>query len=103
MAARLEAGGIIKPHHDKHPSFHYGHRIHIPIVTNPRVRFMIDGRPQKMSIGEVYEINNQKKHSVMNKGSEGRINFIFDYIPLIKSVAETQSSIARSAHHRATT
>ena len=35
MAARLEAGGIIKPHHDGHPSFHYGHRIHIPIYTNP--------------------------------------------------------------------
>ena len=81
MAARLQAGGIIKPHHDAHPSFHYGHRIHIPIYTNPRVRFMIDGRPQTMLVGSVYEINNQKKHSVMNKGSEGRINFIFDYIP----------------------
>ena len=84
MAARLEAGGVIKPHHDKHPSFHYGHRIHIPIYTNPRVRFMIDGRPQKMIVGNVYEINNQKKHSVMNKGDEGRINFIFDYIPPTK-------------------
>ena len=42
---------------------------------------MIDGRAQKMAIGRVYEINNQKKHSVMNKGAEGRINFIFDYIP----------------------
>jgi hypothetical protein len=81
MAARLDAGGIIKPHHDAHPSFHYGHRIHIPIYTNPRVRFMIDGRPQTMQLGKAYEINNQKKHSVMNKGSEGRINFIFDYIP----------------------
>ena len=81
MAARLEAGGIIKPHHDKHPSFHAGHRIHIPIYTNPRVRFMIDGRAQKMAIGRVYEINNQRKPSVMNKGEEGRINFIFDYIP----------------------
>ena len=81
MAARLQAGGIIKPHNDKHPSFHYGHRIHIPIYTNSRVRFMIDGRPQQMQIGEVYEINNQKQHSVMNKGTEGRINFIFDYIP----------------------
>jgi len=81
MAARLSAGGVIKPHHDKHPSFHYGHRIHIPIYTNPRVRFMIDGRPQRMQVGQVYEINNQKRHSVMNKGSEGRINFIFDYIP----------------------
>lgn len=81
MAARLEAGGFIKPHTDKHPSFHHGHRIHIPIYSNPRVRFMIDGRPQKMAIGHVYEINNQRQHSVMNKGSEGRINFIFDYIP----------------------
>jgi hypothetical protein len=84
MAARLEAGGIIKPHTDNHPSFHFGHRIHIPIYTNSRVRFMIDGRPQKMPIGHVYEINNQKQHSVMNKGSEGRINFIFDYIPPTK-------------------
>ncbi|MEH6635300.1 MAG: aspartyl/asparaginyl beta-hydroxylase domain-containing protein [Halioglobus sp.] len=81
MAARLEAGGIIKPHRDKHPSFHYGHRIHIPISTNPRVRFMIDGRPYKMQVGTVYEINNQEQHSVMNKGKEGRINFIFDYVP----------------------
>ena len=81
MAARLASGGIIKPHRDKHPSFHYGHRIHIPIVTNPRVRFMIDGRPYRMEVGKVYEINNQMQHSVMNKGGEGRINFIFDYVP----------------------
>jgi hypothetical protein len=81
MAARLQAGGIIKPHRDKHPSFHYGHRIHIPICTNNRVRFMIDGRPYKMEVGKVYEINNQKQHSVMNKGAQGRINFIFDYVP----------------------
>jgi Aspartyl/Asparaginyl beta-hydroxylase len=81
MAARLDAGGIISPHRDKHPSFHYGHRIHIPITTNPRVRFMIDGRPHKMQVGTVYEINNQAQHSVMNKGAEGRVNFIFDYVP----------------------
>lgn len=81
MAARLEAGGVIKTHRDTHPSFHYGHRIHIPIVTNPRVRLMIDGRPYKLEVGKVYEINNQQQHSVMNKGKEGRINFIFDYIP----------------------
>jgi hypothetical protein len=42
---------------------------------------MIDGRPYKMAVGKVYEINNQQQHSVMNKGKEGRINFIFDYVP----------------------
>ena len=81
MAAKLLAGGKIKPHTDKHPSFHCGHRIHIPITTNPRVRFMIDGRPYQFEVGEVYELNNQKQHSVMNKGSEDRITFIFDYVP----------------------
>jgi hypothetical protein len=81
MAAKLIPGGIIKPHKDAHPSFHAGHRIHIPITTNSRVRFMIDGRPYKFEVGHAYEINNQKQHSVMNKGKEGRITFIFDYIP----------------------
>jgi quercetin dioxygenase-like cupin family protein len=81
MAAKLLAGGKIKPHRDVHPSFHRGHRIHVPIQTKPRVRFMIDGRPYKLQVGEAYEINNQKNHSVMNKGTEDRITFIFDYVP----------------------
>jgi quercetin dioxygenase-like cupin family protein len=81
MAAKLLAGGKIAPHVDTHPSFHRGHRIHVPITTNPRVRFMIDGRPHQLQVGQAYEINNQKNHSVMNKGSEDRITFIFDYFP----------------------
>jgi hypothetical protein len=81
MAAKLMPGGLILPHRDSHPSFAAGHRIHVPIVTNPRVRFMIDGRPYQLQVGEAYEINNQKVHSVMNKGAEDRINFIFDYVP----------------------
>jgi len=81
MAAKLLAGGKIAPHTDTHPSFHRGHRIHVPITTNPRVRFMIDGRPHQLQVGQAYEINNQKNHSVMNKGAEDRITFIFDYVP----------------------
>jgi hypothetical protein len=81
MAAKLLAGGKITPHVDVHPSFHHGHRIHIPITTNPRVRFMIDGQPHQFKVGEAYEINNQNTHSVMNKGTDDRITFIFDYVP----------------------
>lgn len=81
MAAKLLAGGKIKPHRDAHPSFHFSHRIHVPITTNSRVRFMIDGRPYRLEVGQAYEINNQKVHSVMNKGAEDRITFIFDYVP----------------------
>lgn len=81
MAAKLLAGGRIDPHYDSHPSFFCGHRIHVPITTNPRVRFMIDGRPYQLQVGQAYELNNQKQHSVMNKGTDDRITFIFDYVP----------------------
>ena len=82
MAAKLLAGKNITPHWDKHPSFHCGHRIHVPITTNPRVRFNISGKPYQFKVGQAYEINNQKTHSVTNKGTEDRITFIFDYVPL---------------------
>lgn len=81
MAANLLAGGRINPHFDSHATFRRSHRIHVPITTNARVRFMIDGRPYRMEVGQAYEINNQKTHSVMNSGREDRITFIFDYMP----------------------
>jgi hypothetical protein len=81
MAAKLVSGGIISPHRDTHSSFVNAHRIHIPVTTNSGVRFMIDGRPHRLKVGQAYEINNQKNHSVMNNGKEDRITFIFDYLP----------------------
>jgi len=81
VAARLKSGANIKAHSDIHQSFHCAHRIHIPITTNPKVWFTIDGRPYQFKLGEAYEINNQKQHSVVNKGAEDRITFIFDYLP----------------------
>jgi hypothetical protein len=95
MAAKLLAGGKITPHVDTHPSFHRGHRIHVPITTNSRVRFMIDGRPYRFQVGQAYEINNQKNHSVMNKGAEDRITFIFDYVPP-EALGQVQSRVEKS-------
>ncbi|MEM7277073.1 MAG: aspartyl/asparaginyl beta-hydroxylase domain-containing protein [Pseudomonadota bacterium] len=81
MAAKLKVNGKIRPHMDSHPSFHIGHRIHVPISTNPRVRFVIDGRPYQLQLGQAYEVNNQQTHSVANKGDTDRVTFIFDYVP----------------------
>ena len=84
MAAKLKAGGRILPHRDKLSSFHIGHRIHIPITTSQAVRYTIAGKPYQFDVGNAYEINNQKLHSVMNMGSDDRISFIFDYVPADK-------------------
>lgn len=81
MAAKLKPKGKIRPHHDSLRSFHMGHRIHIPITSNAAVRFTVNGKPCHLEEGLAFEINNQKKHSVMNMGNEDRISFIFDYVP----------------------
>ncbi|MDE0660299.1 MAG: hypothetical protein F4029_09585 [Gammaproteobacteria bacterium] len=81
MAVRLPAGARITPHVDEHESLRLSHRIHLPLVTNPRVRFFIDGVPHRFEPGRAVEVNNQMSHSVMNDGSSGRIHFIFDYLP----------------------
>ena len=93
MVANLLSGGKITPHRDHHPLFHAAHRIHVPITTNSRVRFMIDGQPYRFEVGKAYELNNQKTHSVMNKGKEGRITFIFDYLPPRDSAQPLQQGI----------
>jgi hypothetical protein len=58
---------------------------------------MIDGRPYQLQVGEAYEINNQKVHSVMNKGTQDRINFIFDYLPPGAIPGRVAASAARPA------
>ena len=82
MAAKLKAQGRINTHRDSLHSFHLGHRIHVPITTSPAVRYTISGKPYRFETGMAYEINNQRKHSVLNMGNEDRISFIFDYVPL---------------------
>jgi hypothetical protein len=81
MAVRLPAGARITPHVDEHESLRLSHRVHLPLLTNPRVRFFIDGVPHRLAAGRAVEVNNQLSHSVMNDGRTDRVHFIFDYLP----------------------
>ncbi|TNE66933.1 MAG: hypothetical protein EP335_02675 [Alphaproteobacteria bacterium] len=81
MVANLVAGGEIEEHYDAGPSFAIGHRIHVPLQTNPGVRFTIDGQLHTLKVGEAYEINNLRYHAVLNDSDEDRYHLIFDYVP----------------------
>lgn len=78
MAAKLMAGGRIALHKDGHPSFAAAHRIHVPLVTNPDVDFVIRGVSNYLEEGVAYEVSNLDYHAVTNRGAD-RIHFIFDY------------------------
>lgn len=98
MAAKLLPHGTIEGHVDAHPSFSCAHRIHVPLLTNPDVIFLVGGRQITMDVGEAYEINNQMVHRVHNGGDEDRIHFIFDYVPPECVAAVPRDS--RAAAHR---
>lgn len=78
MAAKLLGGGRIALHKDSHPSFAAAHRIHVPLVTNPDVDFVIRGASHHLEEGVAYEVSNLDYHAVTNLGPD-RIHFIFDY------------------------
>lgn len=78
VAAKLMSCGRIALHKDAHPSFAASHRIHVPLVTNPDVDFVIRGVSHHLEEGVAYEVSNLDYHAVTNRGPD-RIHFIFDY------------------------
>ncbi|HEX4241761.1 MAG TPA: aspartyl/asparaginyl beta-hydroxylase domain-containing protein [Steroidobacteraceae bacterium] len=81
MMTRLAPGRRIARHKDGHPSFAIAHRIHIPLVTNDDVEFVVGSERVPPRAHFAFEINNLLLHHVSNNGSTDRIHFIFDYIP----------------------
>lgn len=78
--AKLLAGMSIDEHFDDHPSFAIGHRIHVPLVTNDEVDFVIAGKHFNLKEGIAYEVSNLDFHYVANPSLQDRIHLIFDYV-----------------------
>lgn len=79
MLARLEAGGEIKAHKDGNQAATFPHKIHIPILTNPKVFFFANPKIHYFELGHAYEVNNLGVHYAENGGDEDRIHLIFEY------------------------
>jgi hypothetical protein len=79
MLARMPPGGEIKPHQDTNVAARWPHKIHVPLATNDRVAFWIDGVAYHLPVGEAFEVNNMAVHAVRNAGDSDRIHLIFEY------------------------
>jgi hypothetical protein len=79
MLARLLAGRDVSRHVDKSPSAAVPHKLHIPVTTNPQVRFLIGDGDYFLPRGRAYEVNNRKPHEVRNPSECDRVHLIFDY------------------------
>ncbi len=75
----LDAGAVIKEHRDKDLQLWDGMvRLHVPIVTNESVEFLLAGERLQMRAGECWYINADYPHSVTNKGGEARVHLVVD-------------------------
>ena len=66
-------------HYDVGDSLQNDRRIHLVLQTNENVIFTVDGEEKNMKVGELWEINNSKYHSVVNDGDTDRIHMIIDF------------------------
>lgn len=79
MLARMPAGGVIQLHRDANPAAKWPHKVHVPLLTNDQVAFMINGKSYHLPEGESVEVNNMGIHGVHNRGTTDRIHLIFEY------------------------
>jgi len=86
MFANLPATCSIAKHQDTADILVHSHRIHIPIQTSNNVKFYLDNEEYSLEEGFVYEINNQKFHSVKNLSRYDRIHLIIDLLPYHKNI-----------------
>lgn len=76
---RLDSGAVIKPHTDNCLGYEDGEfRLHIPVITNPDVEFILAGERLVMDEGSCWYINANEEHSVANRGAEDRIHLVID-------------------------
>ena len=76
---RLAPGSEIKEHSDPGAGYSSGaFRIHVPVRTNPGVRFLVGGSLVRMEPGESWYADFGLPHSVKNDGETDRIHLVID-------------------------
>jgi quercetin dioxygenase-like cupin family protein len=78
---KLDAGAIIKEHRDAELAFEHGEvRIHIPVITNGLVEFILDKERMVLKEGECWYMNFNLLHTIENKSNAARIHLVIDAV-----------------------
>jgi hypothetical protein len=77
---KLKRHTNIRPHTDG-GWFVNTHRVHIPIVTDPRILFSLTDKKFHLERGSIYEINNLVEHGVENPTGIDRVHLMVDMLP----------------------
>lgn len=76
----LAAGAVVPEHVDVGHYWRTHFRIHIPVITNPKVVFTCEGEMVNMAPGECWIFDSFRKHDVYNGGSDKRVHLVLDTV-----------------------
>jgi hypothetical protein len=75
----LSPGAVVLEHRDHGLRLEDGEaRLHIPVLSNRGVEFVLDGEPLLMAPGECWYVNADLPHSVVNRGTTARVHLVID-------------------------
>ena len=75
---RLAPGAVVAPHSDIHYHWFFRVRMHVPIITQPQVRFTCEGESVHMAAGETWIFDNWRTHGVHNPTASERVHLVAD-------------------------
>src|SRR5262245_7605313 len=77
---RVDSRGRLGTHVDTNRYWQEHLRVHIPVVTDPSVRFTCDGEDVHMAAGEVWVFDTWREHGVDNPAGHDRIHLVIDTV-----------------------
>jgi hypothetical protein len=77
---RLSGAAEVTPHVDTDYYWRDHMRVHVPIVTQPTVRFLCGGEQVNMAAGECWIFDTWSLHSVHNDATRSRIHLVADTV-----------------------
>lgn len=76
----LAAGAEVRRHVDVHYYWRTHWRIHIPVITSPKVLFTCGTETVHMAAGECWLFDSFQFHDVQNGGTERRVHLVLDTV-----------------------
>lgn len=77
---RLSGHAEVTRHADQHYYWSERVRVHVPILTQPTVRFECGGAAVNMAAGECWIFDTWRQHRVLNDAVEERIHLVIDTV-----------------------
>lgn len=76
----LAPGAEVPAHADSHYYWRTHLRIHIPVITNPGVKFTCANETVHMAAGECWVFDSFRRHEVHNRGDARRVHLVLDTV-----------------------